>query len=105
MLELRDFAWMRLQWKRFKRLLGGATGMVLMLCSSGILFLPEEKEGESWFWARISLLVCLVLTSVVSIWLYIVARREIKRLEALSTEMRLEEARAKQERPRGPRQR
>ena len=75
MLELHDIAWMRLQWKRFKRLLGGATGMVWLLFSSGVLFLPEEEEGETWFWARISLLVCLFISTVVSLWLYIAARR------------------------------
>ncbi len=98
MLELRDVAWMRLQWKRFKRLLGGATGMVWLLCSSGVLILPEEEDGVTWFWARISLLVCLFLSTIVSLWLYIAARREIKRLERVSSDMRIEEAKEQRER-------
>ena len=102
MLQLRDIAWMRLQWKRFKQLLGGATVMVWLLCSSGILyFSPAGTETEDelpWFWIRIALLVCLILSTVVGAWLFFSARREIKKLEALGTEMRLEEARAQQER-------
>ena len=94
MLHLRDIAWMRLQWKRFKRLLGGATGLVWLLFSSGVLFLPEEEDGETWFWARISLLVCLVLSTIVSVWLFFAARREIKRLEGVSADMRIEQAEA-----------
>ena len=98
-MQLRDIAWMRLQWKRFKRLLGGATVMVWLLCSSGIIFLPvEETEEVSWFWARIALLVCLVLSTVAGLWLFISARREIKKLERLGAEMRLEEVRAQRER-------
>lgn len=98
MLEFRDVAWMLLQWKRFKRLLGGATGMFWLLCSSGVLFLPEEEDGETWFWARISLLVCLLASTIVSLWLYIAARREIKRLERVSADMRIEEAEAQRQR-------
>ncbi len=98
MLELRDVAWMRLQWKRFRRLLGGATGMFWLLCSNGVLFLPEEEDGETWFWARISLLVCLFCSTIVSLWLYIAARREIKRLERVSADMRIEEAKEQRER-------
>ena len=68
-------------------------------CSSGIIFLPvEETEEVSWFWARIALLVCLVLSTVAGLWLFISARREIKKLERLGAEMRLEEVRAQRER-------
>lgn len=74
MLELHDIAWMRLQWKSFKRLLGGATGMVWLLFSSGVPFLPEEEEGETSFWLRISLLVYLFISTVISLWLYIAAQ-------------------------------
>ena len=60
--------------------------------------MPEEEEGETWFWARISLLVCLLVSTIVSLWLYIAARREIKRLEQVSTNMRIEEAEAQRQR-------
>ena len=74
MLELRDIAWMRLQWKRFKHLLSGATGMVWLLFSSGVPFPPQEEEDETSFWARISLLVYLFISTLVSLWLYIAAQ-------------------------------
>ena len=78
-------------------MLGGATGMFWLLCSSGVLFLPEEEDGETWFWTRVSLLVCLFVSTIVSLWLYIAARREIKRLDRVSADIRIEEAKEQRE--------
>ena len=78
---------MRLQWKRFQRLLGGATGMVWLLCCSGIIFIGGEEDTE-WFLARMSLVAMLVAATGVSLWLFIVAWRELKSLEALAMDLR-----------------
>ena len=83
MLELRQLAWMLLQWKRFKRMVWGATGTVWILCCSGVLLLPEED-----FIVRIALLVMLVLCTIVSVYLLLVVRREVKELNRLTIETR-----------------
>ena len=79
-----------MQWKRFTRLLGGATGAVWLLCSSGIIFIGDE-EDTSWFFARMALVAMLIGATGVSVWLFFVARREIVNLETLAMEIRLAE--------------
>ena len=76
-----------MQWKRFRHLLGGATGIVWLLCCSGIIFIGGE-EDTSWFLSRMSLVVMLVASSGVSLWLFIVAWRELRSLEAMAMELR-----------------
>ena len=79
-----------MQWKRFQRLLGGATGVVWMLCCSGIIFIGGEEDTQ-WFLARMALVVMLVAATGVSLWLFIVAWRERKSLEALAVDLRVAE--------------
>ena len=75
------------QWKRFRRLLSGATGIVWLLCCSGIVFIGGDDVTE-WFVTRMAFVVMLVASTAVSIWLFIVACRELGRLEGEAKEMR-----------------
>ena len=99
MIDLRDIAWMRVQWKRFRRMLGGATGMIWLLCSSGVIFIGGEEEHQ-WFYARMALLCMLIASTVVSIWLFVAARRELKELDRVAVEMQAEEAQTAKKKPR-----
>jgi len=93
MMELREIAWMLVQWKRFRRVLGGATGVVWLMCCSGIILLGDEEEIQ-WFWARMSLLFMLASSTGVSIWLFYTAWREMRELRGLAAEVRLEHMQA-----------
>ena len=81
---------MRYQWKRFRRLLGGATGFVWLLCCSGVIFIGGEEETE-WLMARMALAITADLSTGVSIWLFIVSHRELKKLSDIAVEMRAEQ--------------
>ena len=89
--DLRQITWMSSQWKRFRRLIWGATGAVWLLCSSGILLLGEED-----FLVRMALLAMFALSTFAAIYLLLVARRESKKLErlAIETRARLQEEKA-----------
>ena len=86
--ELQDIAWMIGQWKRFRRLLGGATGVVWLLCCSGIIFIGGEGEETEWFRTRVAFVVVFFASTGVSIWLFIAAFRELRRLEREARELR-----------------
>ena len=99
---------MRQQWRRFRRLLIGAISAVWVMCTSGILILRpgDDPEAEQWMYARMALLM-LGASSLVTIWLFGRATREISQLGREATEMRLEQARKareekRQQRPRRP---
>jgi bacteriorhodopsin len=89
--DLRQITWMSSQWKRFRRLIWGATSAVWLLCSSGILLLGEED-----FLVRMALLAMFALSTFAAIYLLLVARRESKKLErlAIETRARLQEEKA-----------
>jgi len=91
MVDLRQIAWMRLQWKRFRRLLWGALGAVWLVCCSGILLAGEEQ-----LLVRAALLVMLVASTVCSVVLFLIARRETKALERQALEIRAEMTRERQ---------
>jgi hypothetical protein len=100
---------MRQQWRRFRRLLIGAISAVWVMCTSGILILRpgDDPEAEQWMYARMALLIMLGASSLVTIWLFGRATREIGQLGREATEMRLEQARKareekRQQRPRRP---
>ena len=103
---------MRQQWRRFRRLLIGAISAVWVMCTSGILILRpgDDPEAEQWMYARMALLIMLGASSLVTIWLFGRATREISQLGREATEMRLEQARKarkareekRQQRPRRP---
>ena len=84
-LDLRQIAWMRLQWKRFRNLLWGGTGAVWLLCCSGILLVDEGQ-----FLVRMALLIMLAVSTVLGVWFLWTARREIKTLERMAIEVRAE---------------
>lgn len=104
MVDLRDVAWMRVQWKVFRRILFGATGFVWLLCSSGIILLKDDEQFQ-WFYARMSLLLMLVVSTGVSLWLFAVAWRELRHLKKMATELQLEQLRAAQEKQEASRRR
>ena len=81
--DLRQIAWMQQQWKRFRRLVWGSAGAVWMLCGSGILLLAEEA-----FIVRMALLLMLIVSVALTVYLLVAARRERKRLDRLTIEMR-----------------
>jgi len=95
-MELRDIAWMRVQWKRFQRVLGGATGVVWLMCCSGIILMGNQEEVQ-WFWARMSLLFMLASSTAVSLWLFYTAWREMRRLKALAADLRVAQLQAERE--------
>jgi len=96
MVDLRDVAWMRVQWKVFRRILLAATGVVWLLCSSGIILLKDDEQFQ-WFYARMALLLMLVVSTGVSLWLFVVAWRELRHLRRVARELRLTQLRAEQE--------
>jgi hypothetical protein len=85
-LELKHLTWMQQQWRRFRRLVLGATGAIWVLCCSGVLLLPAEDLIP-----RIALLLMLLSCTGVSIYLMLVARREIKDLGRQVIEARAKE--------------
>lgn len=95
-MNLRDIAWMRVQWKRFRRVLGGATGVVWLLCCTGIILMGGEEEIQ-WFWARMALLFMLASSTAVSLWLFFTAWREMRRLKDLAAEIRIEDMQAERD--------
>jgi hypothetical protein len=82
--DLRQIAWMRQQWRRFRQLLWGATGAVWLLCCTGIILANEEQ-----LLVRLALLLMLLLSSIYAIRLWLDARREIKGLERQAIELRV----------------
>jgi hypothetical protein len=88
---------MRHQWRRFRRLLSGALGVVWLLCTSGILYLPTEEDPTQWYYARMALLAMLAASTLVTLWLWARATREIRHLSQRATEARLEAARRERE--------
>lgn len=97
MVDLRQLAWMRLQWKRFRRLLWGATGAVWLVCCSGILL-----AGEDQLLVRAALLLMLVASTACSIRLLLTIRRETKALDRRAIEIRTALVREKQVKTRPP---
>ena len=83
MQDLRQLNWMLFQWKRFRRMVWLATGAIWMVCCSGILLLSLED-----LIVRLALLLMLVLCTVTALVLLIIARRERKRLDRLTIEIR-----------------
>ena len=104
MVDLRDVAWMRVQWRIFRRILLGATGVVWLLCSSGIVLLRDDEQYQ-WFYVRMALLVMLAASTVVSLWLFVVAWRELRHLKHVGTEIQLEQLRAQHEKRQAKRRR
>lgn len=102
MSDLGDILWMRNQWQRFRRLLLGAIGLVWALCTSGILVLNSEDPAQ-WFYTRWALLGLLTVATLVAVWLFAHATREIRSLGRLAVEARLEEARTPREPKKGRR--
>lgn len=88
---------MRQQWRRFRHVLIGAPSAVLVLCTSGLLLLGEEGIPEQWFYARLALMVMFGASTMVALWLWVRASREILDLGLLATEARLEAARQARE--------
>jgi hypothetical protein len=74
---------MRLQWKRFRRLLWGCTGAAWLLCCAGLVLVEEE-----FLLVRLGLLVMLVVVTLLSLYLFLVARREVKALDRQAIEIR-----------------
>ena len=77
---------MRVQWKRFRRVLKGTTVLIWLMCSGGVIFIGAEEDNQ-WFYARMALLVMLVASTGVSIWLLLLARRELKGLDQIAQEL------------------
>lgn len=99
---------MRQQWRRFRRLLIGAVTAVWIMCTSGVLYLrSDDPEVDPWFFSRMALLIMLVTASLVTVWLFARASREISQLGHEATELRLAQIRKdreerRQQRPRRP---
>ena len=87
MADLRDIAWMIRQWGRFRRLLSGATVIIWLLCCSGIVFIGGDDDTE-WLVTRMALVIMLLAATGVSIWLFVVACKELGRLEIEAKKMR-----------------
>lgn len=78
------------QWKRFRRFLVGATGVVWLLCCGGVIFIGGGEEGDAseWFLTRVAFVIMFIAATGVSIWLFICALKELKRLEKEAAVMR-----------------
>ena len=78
------------------------------MCTSGLLILRvDDAEAEQWFYARMSLLIMLGASSLVTVWLFARATREISQLGRDATDLRLAQIRKdreekRQQRPRRP---
>ena len=104
MADLQDIAWMIRQWKRFRRFLGWATAVVWLLCCSGVIFIGGgggEEEVNEWFVTRMAFVVMFTASTGVSIWLFIVAFKELRRLAKEAEEIRQTRSR-KQRRKKQP---
>jgi len=88
--ELREILWMRVQWKRFRRVLRVTTVLVWLMCSGGIIFIGAEEENQ-WFYARMALVLMLIVSTGVSVWLLLLARRELKGLDQMAEDVRQQE--------------
>ena len=97
MPDLQDFVWLRQQWRRFRHVLAGGFSAVLILCASGLLLLEDEENPQAWVYARLALLVMLMASTVVALWLWYQATREIRDLSLLVDDARLEAARTRRE--------
>ena len=81
---------MRVQWKRFRRVLRVTTVLVWLMCSGGIIFIGAEEENQ-WLYARMALVLMLIVSTGVSVWLLLLARRELKGLDQMVEEVRQQE--------------
>ncbi|MBT6146492.1 MAG: hypothetical protein HOH74_13735 [Gemmatimonadetes bacterium] len=99
MRDLRDYIWLRDQWRRFRHVLIGALTSVLILCTSGLVLLRDDEDPTAWLFARLALMLMLVVSTMVALWLWYKAGREIRNLSQLATEARLEAARLARESP------
>ena len=97
MPDLQDYVWLRQQWRRFRHVLAGGFSAVLILCASGLLLLQDEENPQAWVYARLALLVMLMASTVVALWLWYQATREIRDLSLLVDDARLEAARTRRE--------
>lgn len=97
MPDLQDYVWLRQQWRRFRHVLAGGFSAVLILCASGLLLLEDEENPQAWVYARLALLVMLMASTVVALWLWYQATREIRDLSLLVDDARLEAARTRRE--------
>ena len=97
--DLATYIWMRQQWRIFRRFLIAALAGVLVVCASGLAFLHGSgEEGDpDWFYARAALMLLLVTATLMTLWLYFKASREIRDLGRLAAAARIEEARAARE--------
>ena len=77
---------MRQQWRRFLRLIGIGTVGLWAVCSTGILLLGEED-----FVVRMALLGMFVLCTPLSVYLYLVTRKETRELDREAAKRRLEQ--------------
>ena len=77
---------MRQQWRRYRRLIGIATIGLWIVCSSGILLLDDED-----FIVRMALLAMFVLCPPLSLYLYLVTRKETRNLDQEAARLRLKE--------------
>lgn len=104
--QLRDIVWIRQQWRTFRRILIGGITAVWVMCTTGIVFLrSDDPEVEQWFYARMALLFMLGAASLVTVWLFARATREISQLGREATEMRLTQIRKDREEKRQQRPR
>ena len=79
MLKLRQLTWMSEQWQHFRRLALITTGAIWTICWSGALLLPKGN-----FSPCLALPAMFCLCTGVSIYLIVVARREIEELDRLT---------------------
>ncbi len=81
--DLQQIAWMRVQWKRFRRILWGCSGAAWLVCCAGIIVLGRERV-----WLLLALVLMLVVVTGILIYLLFVVRRELKNLEHQAIELR-----------------
>ena len=74
--DLRQIAWMRVQWKRFRRILWGCSGAAWLLCCASIILVGPEQ-----FMILVSLVFMFLVVTGVFIYLFFVSRQERKTLE------------------------
>ena len=77
---------MRQQWRRYRRLIGIGTIGLWIVCSSGILLLDDED-----FIVRMALLAMFVPCTPLSLYLYLVTRKETRNLDQEAARLRLKE--------------
>lgn len=89
-IDLRQIAWMRSQWKRFRHILCICTGIAWLVCCAGIVLLGRDDLP-----ILLAMIFMLLIVTGLFAYLLLMTRRELKSLDAQAVELRAQATRSK----------